>query len=196
MKYLIKNINDLDDKKYELFLNKLPKEEKEIINKKININDKKRSILGLILLEELLKTDINNIKIKRSKNNKPYIENSNIYFNISHKKDYVTTIISNKKIGIDIEYINENKINLNTLKYFSTKKEEKSITNSNNLKKLYFTLFSLKESYIKMNDLLFDKNIIEFEIDNDQIINKRNDINIKIIKDIENYIITICEENV
>lgn len=196
MKYLVKNINDLDDKKYELFLNKLPKEEKEKINKKINPNDKKRSILGLILLEELLKTDINNIKIKRSKNNKPYIENSNIYFNISHKKDYVTTIISNKKIGIDIEYINENKINLNTLKYFSTEKEEKSITNSNNLKKLYFTLFSLKESYIKMNDLLFDKNIIEFEIDNDQIINKRNDINIKIIKDIENYIITICEENV
>ena len=196
MKYLIKNINELSEKEYEHFLNKLSKEEKERINKKLNQDDKKSSILGLILLEELLKTDINTIKINRSKNNKPYIENSNIYFNISHKKEYVTTIISNKKIGIDIEYIDENKINLNTLKYFSTEEEYKNINKSNNLKELYFTLFSLKESYIKMKDILFDKNIIEFEINNDKIINKRKDINIKIIKDIENYIITICEENV
>ena len=196
MKYLIKNINELSEKEYEHFLNKLSKEEKERINKKLNPDDKKGSILGLILLEELLKTDINTIKINRSKNNKPYIENRTIYFNISHKKEYVTTIISNKKIGIDIEYIDENKINLNTLKYFSTEEEYKIINKSNNLKELYFTLFSLKESYIKMKDILFDKNIIEFEINNDKIINKRKDINIKIIKDIENYIITICEENV
>ena len=147
-----------------------------------------------MLLEKLLKKDINTLKISRSNNNKPYLKDSNIYFNISHKKDYVAAIISNNKIGIDIEYIDKNKINLTTLKYFSTKKEEKNILNSSNLNELYFTLFSLKESFIKTKDLLFDKNIIEFEIKNNKIINTRDDINIKIIKDIDKYIITICEE--
>ena len=192
MKYLIKNINDISNKIYQDFFNKLSKFEKEKINKKIYENDKKRSLLGLILLEELLKEKINNINIEYSKNGKPYLKNKNIYFNISHKKDYVITIISNKKIGVDIEYIDKNKINKSTLKYFATKKEAKYIKNET----LYFTLFSLKESYIKMKDILFEKNVIEFEINNNEIINKRKDINIKTIKDIENYIITICEENV
>lgn len=192
MKYLIKNINDISSQTYQDFYKKLSKDQKNRINKKINENDKKRSLLGLILLEELLEKDLNNIIIKYSKNGKPYLKDHNIYFNISHKKDYVVTIISNKRIGIDIEYMDKNKINSSTLKYFSTETEEKYINN----KDLYFTLFSLKESYLKMKDIIFDKNMIEFRIDNNKIINKRTDINIKIIKDIKNYIITICEENV
>lgn len=192
MKYLIKNINDISNQTYQDFYKKLSKSQKNRINKKINENDKKRSLLGLILLEELLKKDLTNIIIKYSKNGKPYLKDNNIYFNISHKKDYVVTIISNKRIGIDIEYIDKNKINSSILKYFSTETEEKNINN----KELYFTLFSLKESYLKMKDIIFDKNMIEFAIDNNKIINNRTDINIKIIKDIKNYIITICEENV
>ena len=192
MKYIIKNINDIPNSTYMDFFNKLSKNKQNKINKKIDIQDKKRSLLGLILLEELIEEKINNLDIEYSKNGKPYLKNKNIYFNISHKKDYVITIISNKNIGVDIEYIDENKINKSTLKYFSTKTEEKNINN----KELYFTIFSLKESYLKMKDILFDKNMIEFEINNNQIINNRKDINIKIINDIKNYIITICEENV
>lgn len=192
MQYLIKNINDITAQKYNDFFNKLTQDEKEKINKKINNDDKKRSILGLILLEKLLKEDIKDINIKYSKNGKPYLENKNIHFNISHKKDYVITVISNKNIGVDIEYINKKKINKSTSKFFSTEKEQKNINNE----ELYFTIFSLKESYLKMKDILFDKNMIEFEIKNNEIINKRKDISIKIIKDIKNYIITICEENV
>ena len=192
MKYIIKNINDIPNSTYMDFFNKLSKNKQNKINKKIDIQDKKRSLLGLILLEELIEEKINNLDIEYSKNGKPYLKNKNIYFNISHKKDYVITIISNKNIGVDIEYIDENKINKSTLKYFSTKTEEKNINN----KELYFTIFSLKESYLKMKDILFDKNMIEFEINNNKIINNRKDINIKIINDIKNYIITICEENV
>ena len=192
MKYIVKNINDITKQKYEEFYKKLNKYEQDKINKKLKNKDKKSSLLGLILLEELLQEDIKNLNIEYSQNQKPYLKNKNIYFNISHKNNYVITAISNKNIGIDIEYIDENKINKTTLKYFATEKEEKKITN----KELYFTLFSLKESYLKMKDIPFQKNIIEFEIINNEIINTRNDINIQIIKEIENYIITICEENV
>lgn len=196
MKYLIRNINQIPNELYNTFFQKLSKNEQNRIKKKLSEDEKKRSILALILLEELLEEDITKLTIKRSKNNKPYLKNKNIYFNISHKKDYVTVIISNKKIGIDIEYIDKNKIKKSTLKFFSTEAEEKNINNSFNKEELYFTLFSLKESYIKMKDILFDKNIIEFKIENNKIINTKKDINIKIIKDIPNYIITICEENV
>jgi len=196
MKFLIKNINHIDNTTYHNFFKKLSTSEQKRINNKINETEKKKSLLGLILLEQLLKTNISNIKIKRSKNNKPYIENSNVYFSISHKKDYVITIISHKRIGVDLEYINKEKINNHMLKYFATTKEQQKIINSNNKEQLYFTIFSLKESYLKMKDILFNKNIIEFEINNDKIINFRNDITIKTITYNKKYIITICEENV
>lgn len=47
-----------------------------------------------------------------------------------------------------------------------------------------------------MKDIPFHKNMIEFEFNNNKIININNNINIKIIYFNKKYVITICEENV
>lgn len=101
------------------------------------------------LLEIALKEEgITSYKILKSKNGKPYLENSNIFYNISHKNKMVGLIISNSEVGLDIECVDtENIKRKSTLKYFFTEKERESITNNEEL----LTLWTKKESYIKLN---------------------------------------------
>lgn len=134
------------------------------------------------LLEIALKEEkITSYKISASINGKPYIDNSNIFYNISHKNKMVGLIISNSEVGLDIEYIDtENIKRESTLKYFFTEKERESITTNEDL----LTLWTKKESYIKLNGGML-RDAIGLDINN-----------INVIYDtfkLDNYIITICK---
>jgi len=58
------------------------------------------------LLKDVLKNELNitNYELTFNKYNKPYLKDSNIYFNISHDKNTTILVISDKEIGVDIEY--------------------------------------------------------------------------------------------
>lgn len=134
------------------------------------------------LLEIALKEEgITSYKILKSKNGKPYLENSNIFYNISHKNKMVGLIISDSEVGLDIEYIDTESIKRqSTLKYFFTEKERESITNNEEL----LTLWTKKESYIKLNGGML-RDVIGLDINN-----------INVIYDtfkLDDYIITICK---
>ena len=134
------------------------------------------------LLEIALKEEkITSYKISESINGKPYIDNSNIFYNISHKNKMVGLIISDSEVGLDIEYVDtENIKRKSTLKYFFTEKERESITNNEEL----LTLWTKKESYIKLNGGML-RDAIGLDINN-----------INVIYDtfkLDNYIITICK---
>ena len=134
------------------------------------------------LLEIALKEEkITSYKISESINGKPYIDNSNIFYNISHKNKMVGLIISDSEVGLDIEYVDtENIKRKSTLKYFFTEKERESITNNEEL----LTLWTKKESYIKLNVGML-RDAIGLDINN-----------INVIYDtfkLDNYIITICK---
>ena len=134
------------------------------------------------LLEIALKEEgITSYKISESINGKPYIDNSNIFYNISHKNKMVGLIISDSEVGLDIEYVDtENIKRKSTLKYFFTEKERESITTNEDL----LTLWTKKESYIKLNGGML-RDAIGLDINN-----------INVIYDtfkLDNYIITICK---
>ena len=134
------------------------------------------------LLEIALKEEkITSYKISESINGKPYIDNSNIFYNISYKNKMVGLIISDSEVGLDIEYVDtENIKRKSTLKYFFTEKERESITNNEEL----LTLWTKKESYIKLNGGML-RDAIGLDINN-----------INVIYDtfkLDNYIITICK---
>ena len=134
------------------------------------------------LLEIALKEEkITSYKISESINGKPYIDNSNIFYNISHKNKMVGLIISNSEVGLDIEYIDtENIKRQSTLKYFFTEKERESITNNEEL----LTLWTKKESYIKLNGGML-RDAIGLDINNTNVIFDTFKL--------DNYIITICK---
>lgn len=134
------------------------------------------------LLEIALKEEkITSYKISESINGKPYIDNSNIFYNISHKNKMVGLIISNSEVGLDIEYIDtENIKRESTLKYFFTEKERESITTNEDL----LTLWTKKESYIKLNGGML-RDAIGLDINNTNVIYDTFKL--------DNYIITICK---
>ena len=166
MKYLIGRINDYNN----IDLN-IIKESKKLRISKYNDKDKLRSYIGeLLLIEGLNKyynINYNDINIIYNKYGKPYLENYNLYYNISHSKDYVIVVFSDKKIGVDIEYIHGN---INTKNIFCNKEEIEYI--DNDLTKL-FDIFTYKEAYIKMQGKSI-MNIKDVSFFNNYDINKYN----------------------
>ena len=188
MEYIIDNIKNYSNNKIEKIYKNIYKEKRDIISNYANLDDKKRSIISEHLLMKLFKKhNINytNTIFKINENGKPYIDN--LYFNISHKNDYIVAAVSNHEIGIDIETIND--VDFKILKTFASNEEIKYVKDVYDFYKLY----TLKEAYIKMKGLnitnikdttfILDKNIICSD----------PDVNIKNISD-NNYIISIIEK--
>ena len=198
MEYLVKNVANLKLNDILYFYNNIYDYKKNKIDKYINDKSKILSIEGEILLDTLLKDnysiDYKDIEIKVNNNGKPLITNNNIFFNISHSFDYVITCISNNSIGVDIEKIR--KTNINVIDQFATNKEKEYILSTNfDREKRLFSIYTLKEAYIKCKGLSL-KNIkdVEFIIDNEKILCSDNTVEGKIITDIKNYIIALVEE--
>ena len=115
-----------------------------------------------ILLEKYF--GIKDANIKKTIYGKPYVDNNNVFFNISHSGEYIICAISNQQIGVDIEKIGKNKMHvahrffhineINILK----KLNEKAQTN------VFFKLWSAKESYIKYTGSGLSTPLSDFEI--------------------------------
>lgn len=84
-------------------------------------------------------------------NQKPFIKNApQIHFNISHSGTMAAVVFSDGEIGIDIEKIKD--FRLETAKRFFDKKEYEYLlkfNDSDEQKKEFFRLWTLKESYMK-----------------------------------------------
>ena len=199
MNYIIENINTYSDEDYLKIYQKINLQKKEKIDKLKKTADKKRSLLGEYCLIKLLKKyyniDYKKTNFYTNEYGKPYIQDSNIFFNISHSNDYVIVAISNKEIGIDIEKIRDT--NINTINQFATLKEKEYIlSDSNNCFSRLFEIYTLKESYIKMKGKNMNevKNI-EFRIKDNLTFCSDSSINTLLFKNIKKgYIISICEK--
>jgi len=198
MELLVENINNFKKIHYVLFYLFIKKDKKLKIKKMIIKESKYRSILGeyllIIGLKKVFNIKYKDIEIKINEFGKPFIKNNNIHYNISHSSDYVICGFNEKSIGVDIEKIKN--ININDINQFATGLEKKYILENNaSIFERAFEIYTLKEAYIKMRGTnLFDIKNIEFVIDGENIICNDENVNLKLIKDIENYIIAICME--
>ena len=111
---------------------------KEKADRYVNEKDKLLSYgAGYLLCKYLPKKEM-----KETLNKKPYFEGGP-YFNISHSGEYVVLAIhKTSDVGVDIERINENKID--AIK-FTLCDEEKKVTDTSEL----FRMWTNKESLIK-----------------------------------------------
>lgn len=195
MKYIYKNIKDYCDKEYLHFYNQINKSKQTKINTLCDDNEKRRSILGEILLINLLKEqniDYKEIKFEKNKDGKPFIKNFNIFYSISHSNDYVICGISNKEIGIDIEKIHP--LNNKMLNSFCNK-EEKEYILADDKDKRFIEIFSLKEAYGKCYGFGINHiKEVHFKIINNKIVSTDNKVSLTLKCDIPYYIISIVEK--
>ena len=124
-------------------------------------DDRKRSLGAGILIKKILNENgLSENSLKYSENEKPFADN--LFFNISHSSDYVVGVVSDCDVGCDIERISAAPLEV-AERYFCPG-ELAYIKAAENKDKAFFTLWTLKESYMKMTGQGMSLPLDSFEI--------------------------------
>lgn len=164
----IRDKTDLDEISYYV-----QEEKKRKVKLFANVDDKKRSIYGDLMIRYLIskKLQIKNSKIKFASNKfgKPFIEGfGNIHFNISHSEHWVIGAVDSYPIGIDIERM-EYIENIDEIsKRFFSNEEIKYIESQKSYSekiKCFYKMWTLKESYLKSIGKGLTKRLSSFSLE-------------------------------
>lgn len=133
----IENVNINKELLKQKFKNRI-----EESNRFLNDRDKKSSLGVAYLLDKYLKIGEDDIYYNEFK--KPYTKN--IFFNVSHSGNYVTLVKDKEEVGIDIEFIDKNKVKLSNKIFTQSELDWINELDSDNR---FFYLWVIKESVIK-----------------------------------------------
>lgn len=121
------------------------------LNRSVDIT---RSILSELLIRRIIKNKLGlsdgDIQFLYNYYGKPFLNGANgIHFNLSHSGDWVVCAVHNLLIGIDIEKVRP--VDFSIAEKFFTREEYEILmqTNEPDRNRFFFTLWTLKESYIK-----------------------------------------------
>lgn len=150
MKIYYAKISELTEEEMHVAMQLLPKERIAKIKKsKQKKNQIQSFAAGLLLEYGLQKEGLTSAAVTFLKNadGKPYIkEYPNLYYNLSHSKDYVAIVVDEQPVGIDIEYM---RIGYQKLvkRFFS--EEEVQALEADWSDEAFTKLWTRKESYLK-----------------------------------------------
>lgn len=119
--------------------------------------DRLLSLGAEILLQYALKKsspDFESVSVKISETKKPYLENSDLHFNISHSGEWVICAISDCEVGCDIEKIDTPSMEI--AEQFFCPEEYSDIKKTVSEKErnlLFYRYWTLKESFVKATGL-------------------------------------------
>lgn len=139
--------------------------------------EKARSIGAGYLLESMLqeyfglsKEDIKTLQYKTGEHGKPELKQyPGIHFNLSHSGDYVVCAISDSKIGIDVQRMDAYRENV--AKRFYSREEQQKIAETESeadRKKLFYAIWTGKESYTKWLETGLTVDLSGFTIDTER----------------------------
>ena len=143
MKWFKFNINDFTEVLYAEYYFLMSSERREYTDSLKSDADRKRTVAGEMLARIALGN--NNATILKTAEGKPYAEEININFSISHSGNFAVCAVDENKIGIDIEEIRD--VDLKTAKRFCNEKELEYIGDSINR---FFEIWTAKEAAYKM----------------------------------------------
>lgn len=156
----------------EAFLNKymptVSHQRQEKVRSFYFTDDKIRSLAAYLLISRALSENYaveGVLEFAVGHNGKPYLKNyKDIFFNISHCKNFVACIVGEAEVGIDIQ--DPFPFDQDIANYICSKEELKTLANGNtmNNKKQLNRIWVLKEAYIKFTGegLLADLKKIDF----------------------------------
>lgn len=115
---------------------------------------KESSLTALLCLQKLLMLEkiepSEKIYILRTGDGKPYFASLNCFFSISHSNNTVAVALSDKPIGIDIEFVNEHRDILALSERFFAPEEHQAMLQSKNACEDFFVLWTKKEALTKI----------------------------------------------
>lgn len=194
MKWYKYDIRDLTDEEYTYWYSLMNVDKKKRVDRYRFFDDKKRTVAGEMLarqaVAEWCSIAPESITFAIGEYGKPYTENLDVEFNISHSGDMVVCVVDDNPVGIDIEQIRS--IDLTVAKRICTDEEllylfghtptwEDIVYTTNvTVLKRFFELWTKKEAFVKCLG-----NGVE---------SIKTNIQNKFVQSfvVENYIISIC----
>ncbi|MEC2074259.1 4'-phosphopantetheinyl transferase family protein [Alkalihalophilus marmarensis] len=164
--------------------------------------EKLRSLIGklliLYILREYYRLPNNSINLNKNIHGKPFLQNNDLHFNITHSGFIVICAVNNDEVGVDVERVVPRKVN--KLIPLFTKREQKYLKELSSKEQLigFYKLWTRKESYIKALGLRLDKSLLK-NIDVFIGVNSANKLKgyqIKTMDLNEKYIFSICSRKV
>ncbi|MED3563979.1 4'-phosphopantetheinyl transferase family protein [Bacillus xiapuensis] len=136
------------------------KDEKNYLMGYKKLADRYNSLLGLSLVKKLSYKRDSNFSLLHNELGQPYLVGSDEYISISHSEDTIVVAMSTNKVGIDVE---KRLLNMG-YESFLADEEYELFNKSKNKVDLLTTLWTLKESYVKLKGTGFfiDPTIISF----------------------------------
>ncbi|WP_026485866.1 4'-phosphopantetheinyl transferase family protein [Caldanaerobius polysaccharolyticus] len=152
--YAVKIPEKIESIIFDELLKCLPDEKQKRIKRCIRPEIAMQRLVADILVRSLVQKHLSiknsRIEIKVNNHGKPYIPGAdNFHFNISHSHQWVVCAVDDKPIGVDVELIKP--VDFNIAKRFFCDEEYKSLMEKDGLERLhyFYTLWTLKESYLK-----------------------------------------------
>ena len=191
------NINNLEDplQNRKLLEQVGPERRKNVLRYRM-LNDRKRSLgAGIIIKKILNENGLSESSLKYSENGKPVADN--LFFNVSHAGDYVAGVLSDCEVGCDIEQIADAPFEI--AEHYFNLTECEYIKSQHDKNKAFFTLWTLKESYMKMTGRGMSLPLDSFEIirkDQGFVLGKSpKRPGFFRTMEFENYIFSVCMES-
>lgn len=128
-------------------------EKQERLRRFYREEDRLRGLYGDLLLRDLVRrrTGLANEDIVFTPNQygKPFLKDrSDVQFNLSHSGNWVVACIDSQPVGIDVEAVQP--IDLSISENYFSPDEHRELMNKPDPNEYFFTLWALKESYIKI----------------------------------------------
>lgn len=132
-----------------------------------------RSLLGGFLLQKAAKeflqseTEVLPLILRYGSQGKPYLEeHPEIFFNLSHSGRVAACALCDEEVGVDVQEYRKVKESVAERFFTGQEKEQlKSLNNAEEYERLFFRMWSVKESYIKFTGLGMKQGLDTFVID-------------------------------
>jgi 4'-phosphopantetheinyl transferase len=145
------DINLMADAEIALYLQMLPQSMKEEILRYKSLSDQKSRLISRLMLRLCLgqsgHMDLLD-KVKRNKNNKPYIDSWKS-FSISHAGDLVVFCIADNGIGIGVDIERKTELNYPEIVQYFHFEEQQYILSSKNIQETFYEIWAKKEAFLK-----------------------------------------------
>lgn len=170
-----------------------------------------RSLLGGFLLQRAIREALSSEKevlslpLKYGPQGKPYLaEHPNLYFNLSHSGSVAVCALCDAEIGVDVQEYR--KVKESVAERFFTAQEKTQLKALENhgeeYEKLFFRMWSVKESYIKFTGLGMKQGLDTFVInwENQQIQDKESEKDVACFQEVSigelsRYAISVCSKS-
>ena len=130
--------------------------------------DRLRTIIGELLARygicHCFGIDASKLRFNVSEFGKPYIVGIPYYFNISHSGDYIICGVSDINIGVDIEKMQDIDFGFACDVFSDEEIRRISLESAEKKKELFFSIWTLKESYVKWLGTGFHRKLSSYTV--------------------------------